>query len=579
MSHLVLARKYRPKKFSHVVGQDSVVTTLKAALMKNRVAHALLFCGGRGTGKTTLARLVAKSLVCLNVVDAEPCGDCPQCQGIDNFSSLDVIEIDGASHTGVDDIRELRDSTRFMPTSAKYKIFIIDEVHMLSINAFNALLKILEEPPAHVMFMFATTEVHKIPKTILSRCQRYDLKRVSTDTIMKALKSISIKEGFSIADEGLALIASLADGGMRDALSMTEQIISNDEAHYSAEKTAQILGVVSHQAIKDVTKHIINGQSSDALLIVADVYEKGFDLCHMMDGIAEHFRLLALCAHVEEQKACKIMPSLDKDTFVFANSQDKGDLKRLFAMALDGVSQVFQAEKPLLALELFILRAALRPALADAVSINYCLNKLDAIMHNRPLPPEPRSMVQSIVQATLPEHVPSKPLARPEPQVKLEHQDKTTPAIKPAAPINREAKSDATALFSSMVALIGKDVPALASHLRLARPTLDATHKTLALIFEHSLHYEAALQSPATKVIQQAIDTILGAGYQLKLELNKAHDPAKKALKTVAEADQEKAALEQKALLDRASHDPLIKKALEIFGGTIAEVIPAHRAE
>ena len=573
MSHVVLARKYRPKKFSHVVGQDSVVTTLKAALIKNRVAHALLFCGGRGTGKTTLARLVAKSLVCLNVVDAEPCGACAQCQGIDNFSSLDVIEIDGASHTGVDDIRDLRDSTRFMPTSAKYKIFIIDEVHMLSISAFNALLKILEEPPAHVMFMFATTEVHKIPKTILSRCQRYDLKRVSTDTITKALKSISITEGLSIADDALLLIASLADGGMRDAQSMMEQVISNDEAHYSAEKTAQILGVVSHQAIKDVAKHIINAKSADALLIVADIYEKGFDLCHMMDGLAEHFRVLALCAHVEENNVRKIIPSLDKDSFLFANCQDKSDLKRLFAMALDGVSQVFQAEKPLLALELFILRAALRPALADAVTINYCLNKLDAIMHNRPLPAEPRLMAQPRAQA------PQEKGEKQEPHINPESPTKPAPHVQRTVHINPTAKLDTTALFSSMVALIGKDVPALASHLRLARPALDVSPKTLALIFEHSLHYEAALEASASRVIQQAMDTILGVGYKLKLELNKTNDPARKALKTVAEADQEKVAHEQKALLDRTKEDPLIKKALEIFGGTITEVIPAHRAE
>ncbi len=319
MNHLVLARKYRPKNFYQVVGQDGVVATLKSAIESNRVAHAILFTGGRGIGKTTVARLLAKALVCLSLRKAEPCGECVQCKAVDNFSSLDVIEIDGASHTGVDDIRELRESARYQPASAKHKIFIIDEVHMLSISAFNALLKILEEPPAHVMFIFATTESHKIPKTILSRCQRYDFRRVSVDTIFETLKNAMKAEGFLIDDDGLKLIASLADGSLRDALSLAEQILSNERDHYSAEFIAESLVFVSHSAVKDVCHALIEGSVEPALLIIKNTYESGLDLCQLMDAIAERFRILSLCAHVEKSKASQILPGVDDIDFAYAN--------------------------------------------------------------------------------------------------------------------------------------------------------------------------------------------------------------------------------------------------------------------
>jgi DNA polymerase III subunit gamma/tau len=546
MTHVVLARKYRPKTFSQVVGQDLIVSTLKAAITKDRVAHALLFTGGRGTGKTTVARLVAKAVVCLNRIDAEPCGACAQCLAIDNFSSLDVVEIDGASNTGVDDIRDLRDNARFQPTSARFKIYIIDEVHMLSINAFNALLKILEEPPAHVMFIFATTEVHKIPKTILSRCQRYDFRRVLAETIVKTLKDIGQIEGFSIADDGLRLIATLAEGGMRDALSMTEQIISNGQEHYSAENVASILGVVSHQAVKDLCRFLIEGNSADALLIIKEVYEKGFDLCQIMDAIAERFRVLSLCAHVEEKKVAIIIPSLDPEDFRRAQSYDKGDLKRLFAMALDGMAQVFQAEKPLLALELFVLRTALRPPIADAVTINYCLNKLDAIMHNRPLPKEPGFLA-----------------------TKKDAEPVVVEIVKPQV---SEAKKDAVELFANVLSNVAKDMPALASHLRHARPNINIDQKAINLYFEQSLHYEEAHSHKDSRVLRQAIAAVFGQDFSLSLELTKTPSPSIKAVKTVAEADQEKIVQDKKTLYERASHDPLVTKALEIFGGDITEV-------
>lgn len=555
MSHLVLARKYRPRIFDDVIGQDVIVATLKKAIEKSRVAHALLFTGGRGIGKTTIARIVAKALVCLDREGANPCGACTHCTSIDNFSSLDVMEIDGASHTGVDDIRDLRESARFQPASARLKIFIIDEVHMLSTSAFNALLKILEEPPAHVMFIFATTEVHKIPKTILSRCQRYDFRRMTIEMIAATLKQILVAEQIAIDDEGLRMVARLADGGMRDALSMIEQIISSHHNHYSADMVAQILGVVSHSAIKDISLAIVEQRVCDALLITKEVYDKGLDLCQLMDALAERFRVLSLCAHVEADKAKTLIDSLDDDDIALSKRHDKIDLKRLFAMAIDGMKEVFVAHKPIFALELFILRAALRPPQSDAFTINYCLNKLDAIMHNRPLPKEPWAV----------QPPPSAPvLLQSPPQPPAFHQ---APSV-----VGKEILTAARAseVFTTVVQKIEATSHQMASHLLHARPVLEADK--LTLYFEHDLHYEQAQLQGAQKRVEDELGLIVQA-VPVVLELKKNDQLTTiKAVKTVWETDIENKKLEEQALYERARENPLVKKALEIFGGDITNV-------
>lgn len=550
MTHLVLARKYRPKNFRDVVGQDPIVDTLKAAIEKDRVAHAMLFTGGRGIGKTTIARLVAKALVCLERDKAEPCGSCAECLAIDNFSSLDVIEIDGASHTGVDDIRELRDSARYQPTSAKVKVFIIDEVHMLSTNAFNALLKILEEPPAHIRFIFATTEQHKIPKTVLSRCQRYDFRRFGEQDIFNALKSIVKNEGYEIEDQGLHLIASRADGALRDALSFTEQILSSGQSSYSAHYIAEMLGVVSYQAVKTICLDIVNGDVAPALLSIKEIYEKGLDLCELMDAIAERFRILSLAAHVEEVK--NLISTIDEDDIKLAKNYDKADIKRLFAMSIDGMTQVFQAQKPLFALELFVMRAALRPPISEAVAISHCLQKLDALMHNRPVPDKVVSQ--------------------------------TPPPLKVALPITRSNVSDSENLstatvkvslqdFSKFISELAKIAPGIASHLRHARPLFSENPQALTLAFEQALHYEQIMANKDDHRLKQTLKSIFGQELVLRIELKKA-SPSKNADEsaTVAELDEEKHKQKQAALYEKAQNHELVKKALSIFGGDIVEI-------
>ncbi len=226
MSYLVFARKWRPQFFSEVIGQKHVTKTLQNAISSERIGHAFLLTGSRGVGKTSVARILAKALNCKDGPATEPCNDCPACTGITNGSSVDVLEIDGASNTGVDDVRELRENARYLPAQSRRKIYIIDEVHMLSNSAFNALLKTLEEPPTHVVFIFATTEPHKIPETILSRCQRFDFRRIPLQEILNQLKKVVQKEGVQISEQSLLVLCREAEGSMRDAQSLLDQVIS-----------------------------------------------------------------------------------------------------------------------------------------------------------------------------------------------------------------------------------------------------------------------------------------------------------------------------------------------------------------
>ena len=283
----VLARKYRPQKFSDLIGQDTLVQILTNAITSNRIANAYLLTGVRGVGKTTTARLIAMSLNCLNNKEnnCEPCGNCDSCISIRSDHNLDVIEMDAASKTGVDDIREIIDNVKYKPVNCKYKIFIIDEVHMLSKNAFNALLKTLEEPPEHVKFIFATTEVKKIPVTILSRCQRFDLKRVDTQNLSEHLKKISGLEKIRINNEAIALLVRASDGSVRDSLSLFDQAIINSNENISAEIVSNMLGLADRGKIYDLYDNIVKGDASKSLILFKELYNSGADILMIFEDL------------------------------------------------------------------------------------------------------------------------------------------------------------------------------------------------------------------------------------------------------------------------------------------------------
>lgn len=332
MSYLVLARKYRPKVFADVAGQEHVTRTLANALLSGRVAHAYLFAGARGVGKTTVARILAMAVNCRAEED-RPCGVCDSCVEISEGQAVDVFEIDGASNRGIDEIRDLRETVKYLPSKSAYKVYIIDEVHMLTIQAFNALLKTLEEPPAHVIFIFATTEAHKVPPTILSRCQRYDFKRIPLADIVARVEEIAASEGVRIGPGPVRLIARESEGSLRDALSLFDQVITFAGAEVSEEIAAEALGLADQALISSLARALLAGDAGQALDLLDQVYNYGHDLKDFATQVLEYFRALIVAKVSGEPE--KVLEILDAEL---------GEIKEIAAGAsLETLNYFFQA--------------------------------------------------------------------------------------------------------------------------------------------------------------------------------------------------------------------------------------------
>lgn len=371
MSYLALARRYRPGDFDTILSQHHITTTLKNAVSLGRVSHAYLFCGPRGTGKTTTARVLAKALNCEKGPTPEPCGECTVCKEITIGSSPDVFEIDAASNRGIDDIRELRENVRYSPVGGRYKIYIIDEIHRLTREAFDALLKTLEEPPSHVIFIFATTDPQALPATILSRTQRYDFKRIPVSALSEAVNSVARKEGLSIDPNAALLVAKKADGSLRDALSLLDQLSSFSDSNIDMERAAEILGVVKTDLLFAIAQSIINHDAAEALAQLSEFTKSGGDPPELAEALIGYIRTLLLIRNgVDDIEILE----LDKMEMEKANKLvadiDPVDLLRYFTALADYKWSVKQGQDPVFTLETTVVKMA---AMDRAVSLEELL--------------------------------------------------------------------------------------------------------------------------------------------------------------------------------------------------------------
>jgi DNA polymerase-3 subunit gamma/tau len=377
VSYLVLARRWRPQLFSDVIGQKHVTDTIENAITSNRIPHAFLFAGPRGVGKTSVARILAKALNCINGPTNNPCNKCSICEEITNGHSLDVIEIDGASNTSVEDIRGLRDNIRYLPSRSKYKIYIIDEVHMLSNSAFNALLKTLEEPPGHAIFIFATTEPHKIPLTVISRCQRYDFKRISIKDIIDNLKNIASKDKIDISDDAIFLIAREADGSLRDAQSILDQIVSYKGNNISQEDVISLLGIMDRKVIYDLLRSIIEKNADKSLKIIEDIYNYGYDLKRFLGELLDLFRNLMIVKTTTNYKELINLPDYEiEELLSFSKSLKTEEIQMLLSILLRGEEEFLRSDVPKLILEITIIKML---HIEPFIPINEIIDRLEEL--------------------------------------------------------------------------------------------------------------------------------------------------------------------------------------------------------
>lgn len=394
-----LYRKYRPQTFDDVVGQSAVTQTLKTQLNKDQLSHAYLFTGSRGTGKTSCAKILAKAVNCLNPVDGNPCNCCEACKAIDSGTCMDVLEIDAASNNGVDNVRDLRDDAVYSPSQVRKRVYIIDEVHMLSISAFNALLKIIEEPPEHLLFILATTELHKVPATILSRCQRFSFRRISQEDIAARLQYVAYQENIDLDGSAARVLARMADGGMRDALSLLDQCASASSGELTAQRVYQCLGIAGEQTAAEMMGYIARHETKKALELFNRLYADGKDLSALLDELACLARDL-LVLKTAPQAGITMLSGVadDRDVMALSREISDGELVRMMNLLQETMASFTRSASRRMDAELCLMNLCQPELSLDAKALNARLTKLEEQIKSGAFVMDSQALVASAVK-------------------------------------------------------------------------------------------------------------------------------------------------------------------------------------
>ena len=539
MGYIVLARKWRPQNFEDLIGQEAIAKTFKNALSGNKIVHAYLFSGPRGVGKTSSARILAKALNCEQRKESEPCGQCQSCMAVSEGASVDVFEIDGASNTSVESVRELRESVKYAPSGGKYKIYIIDEVHMLSTAAFNALLKTLEEPPAHVIFIFATTEPKKIPATILSRCQHHAFRRITREKIKNQLRKIALTEEIKIQESALEMLAKAADGSMRDALTLLDQAYSFSD-DITGEELHNLLGLPETEIITNLSSTILTGDISKTLSIIKELTDRGSDLRQLTRELVEHFRNIAVFKVTEDagpllefnQDEMQRLQGLAADTSI-----EKLTLLLTELLRLEG--EVRNAINPRYTLELGLLRMSFIKGMASIEDILKMLGNAG--------PEEPDTNVRS------PEAI----------SHNIAPVTEKKPALpKKSVPSGGPGMSGKKELWRNLLDKLDSEDHLLACKVAEAKViNLDTTE--LAIGFNGGMSVLADSIKGKSPVIQRILKEI--SGHDLKLRI----------LSLPADTSKN----ETKKIKEEVSAEPLVIDALRIFNGSLLKVKPIENRD
>ncbi|MGO9834260.1 MAG: DNA polymerase III subunit gamma/tau [Polyangiaceae bacterium] len=607
MSYLVLARKYRPQTFEDLVGQDHVARTLANAIAGGRVAHAFLFTGVRGVGKTTSARLLAK---CLNCVGrdgkakgptATPCNECSPCVEITAGQDLDVQEIDGASYNGVDEVRRLQEGMGFRPARDRFKVYIVDEVHMLSSAAWNAFLKTLEEPPPHVKFIFATTEVHKVPVTILSRCQRYDFKLIATQTIARRLQQVLSQESIEATAPAVQVLAREAAGSMRDAMSLLDQVIAFSGTNVTGDDVTRVLGVADRAILHELSSALVGGNAAACLDVIARLSEQGFDLLHVTRDLLRHLRNLVVAkvspAQPPSPSLRELLDLADeevRDVLELASRAEIDDLSRLFQGLSRAFDDIVRSSQPRMALEMTLVRLARRPPLLPLdellVRVADLERRLSAAAPAGPLPRggggapgrgglvSHSSSISPAVVTTEPgiprtrgalALVESPRIAAPETPLPVPERRVDNGPVVVSIPI---AVGPATDLdtWRAIVERVRKTRPPLASVLEHALP-LEIGATAVVIGFDPSAAFLAvrAGEPDALELLTREVRAHFGV--PTRVELRSSANPPHGVL-TVAAIDADHRAADLTKARAAVEGHPLVQEAIRLFGAQLRDV-------